>query len=115
MMRKIYVIGTLLFLLALLALYLLARQPEARAVHVWYTLDQVAAHNRAADCWMAIHDRVYDLTDYVREHPAPPIVLLSWCGKEASHAFDTKGRNRPHSEQARQLLQRYYKGQLQTE
>lgn len=32
-----------------------------------YTLKDVSAHCTETDCWMVIRDRVYDLTDFMRE------------------------------------------------
>lgn len=73
---------------------------------------QVAEHDRPEDCWMAIDSGVYDLTPYLPQHPTNPRVISAWCGKEASHAFATKGSNRPHSAYAHALLEKYRIGVL---
>lgn len=61
---------------------------------------------------MAIDGTVYDFTAYLSQYPAPPAVMLAGCGKEASEAFHTKMKGRPHSSYATQLLPRYAVGRL---
>jgi cytochrome b involved in lipid metabolism len=74
---------------------------------------ELARHNTAADCWMAIEGGVYDFSKYIPMHPAPPKVLTDWCGKEATEAFNTKGYGRPHSPAAHAMLPQYLVGQLE--
>lgn len=76
------------------------------------SLDELARHNRATDCWMAIEGGVYDFTRYISVHPAAPAVLTKWCGKEATEAFNTKGYGSPHSPAARAMLPKYRVGKL---
>jgi cytochrome b involved in lipid metabolism len=76
------------------------------------SLQELARHNTASDCWMAIDGSVYDFTRYVPMHPAPPQVLTDWCGKEATEAFNTKGYGRPHSPAAHKMLPQYLVGRL---
>lgn len=33
------------------------------------TFDELKAHNRSTDCWILVHDRVYDVSDFLEEHP----------------------------------------------
>jgi cytochrome b involved in lipid metabolism len=79
-----------------------------------YTLEQVARHNRASDCWMAIERGVYRLTDYLSRHPTSNDVMTEWCGREATQAMRTKGRSggRDHSQRAWRMLERYRIGSL---
>ncbi|MBM3345665.1 MAG: cytochrome b5 domain-containing protein [Betaproteobacteria bacterium] len=69
-----------------------------------FTLQEVARHATPNDCWMAIHGRVYDFSAYIPQHPAAPEVMTRHCGKEATRAFDTKDRGRPHGDYAKGLL-----------
>ena len=78
-----------------------------------YSLDELARHARPEDCWLAIDGRVYELTDYLEEHPAPAGVIESWCGREASRAYHTKQRGRTHSAAADRLLADFLRGRLQ--
>jgi len=73
----------------------------------------LAAHDSADDCWMAIDGVVYDVTSYIPEHPTPPVVMTEWCGKDATEPYRTKGYGRPHSPAADALLPQYRVGQLE--
>jgi cytochrome b involved in lipid metabolism len=77
-----------------------------------YTLEQVALHASADDCWVAIEGKVYDLTSYIPHHPTPASVIETWCGREATEGMRTKGYGRDHSAQAWAQLDRYLLGQL---
>lgn len=76
---------------------------------------ELAAHGTPDDCWMAIDGIVYDFTAYIPQHPAPPVIMHQWCGREASEAYHTKGYGRPHSPAADALLPPYRIGPLITE
>jgi cytochrome b involved in lipid metabolism len=86
----------------------LAQAPAAKQ----YTLKEVAQHATAKDCWMAIGGQVYDFSAYIPQHPAAPEVMTRHCGKEATRAFETKDRGRPHSDYAQSLLTKYRIGSL---
>ena len=34
-----------------------------------YRLEEIAKHNQQGDCWVVFHGDVYDLTDFLLEHP----------------------------------------------
>lgn len=87
-------------------------KPEATAKRI--SLVTVARHSTEGDCWMAIDGAVYDLSAYLPDHPTKPSVILSWCGKEATEAYRTKTKGRPHSAEANQLLERYRIGVVGT-
>lgn len=77
-----------------------------------YSLAEVAQHDTLEDCWMAIEGGVYDFSDYVPRHPAPPSVLEPWCGREATQGMRTKGDSSDHSARAWRLAERYRIGDL---
>lgn len=77
-----------------------------------YTLDQVAEHDSQDDCWLVIEGSVYDISSYFDQHPAPPSVLLPWCGKEATEGMRTKGYGNDHSPAAWNMLSNYRIGTL---
>ncbi|MBD3896397.1 cytochrome b5 domain-containing protein [Halomonas sp. ML-15] len=81
---------------------------EARDI----TLDELAEHASAESCWKAIHGGVYDITDYVPDHPTDEEVILDWCGRESSEAWDNKSPGRPHSPAAERQLEDYRIGRL---
>jgi cytochrome b involved in lipid metabolism len=88
-----------------------AAHPADREV----TLSELAGRDSPDDCWMAIDGIVYDFSDYIPQHPAPPVVMTQWCGREASEAYHTKGYGRPHSPAADALLPQYRVGRLVNE
>lgn len=73
---------------------------------------ELARHALPSDCWMAIRDNVYDLTSYLPNHPSSTDIVLPWCGKEATEAYNTKTKGRPHSPYADELLAKYRLGTL---
>jgi cytochrome b involved in lipid metabolism len=79
-----------------------------------YTKGQLATHNKPADCWMAINGGIYDVTNYVDMHPGGADIVLMYCGKDATQAYNTQGgRGRGHSSRADALLAQYKVGTLQ--
>jgi cytochrome b involved in lipid metabolism len=51
-------------------------------------MEDVRQHNSDDDCWIAIHGKVYDLTDFAEEHPAGPESILELAGQDGTEAFD---------------------------
>lgn len=79
------------------------------------TASEVAEHSTPDDCWMVIDGVVYDVSEYIPQHPAPPTVMTEWCGKEATEPYRTKGYGRPHSPAADAMLPGYRVGPLADE
>jgi cytochrome b involved in lipid metabolism len=110
MMRRIFLISTAAFWIAVGGIWVasLSLPDKSAATDVaaetTYALDEIARHNSAGNCWMVIDGQVYDLSSYAERHPAAPDVFLAWCGKEATTAYRTKTRGRPHSSYADELL-----------
>lgn len=52
-----------------------------------YSRKQVAAHNKASDCWTIVNGRVYNLTRYVAKHPGGRSRIVRICGKDGTSAF----------------------------
>lgn len=80
-----------------------------------YTLEDVAQHATAEDCWFAINGTVYDVTSYIADakHPGGP-AILEGCGKDATTLFEGEEgpRNEPHSENAHSYLLNFEIGKL---
>ena len=77
-----------------------------------FTLADIAKHATEDDCWMAIEQKVYDLTDYLPKHPAGPATMLPWCGSEATEGMRSKGIGSDHSDFAWKQLDGYLVGTL---
>ncbi|KAG8672816.1 hypothetical protein FPOAC2_06224 [Fusarium poae] len=48
----------------------------------------VAKHNNAKSCWLIIHNKVYDLTEFLPNHPGGRKVILKNAGKDSTGDFD---------------------------
>ncbi|KAK0714985.1 FMN-dependent dehydrogenase [Lasiosphaeris hirsuta] len=49
---------------------------------------EVAKHNDSKNCWVIIHGRAYDVTDFLPEHPGGPKIILKYAGKDATEEFE---------------------------
>lgn len=79
---------------------------------VTLTSTQVATHNTLQDCWMIASGRVYNLTTYITQHPGGRQAILDYCGRDGTTAFDSRGGSGSHSNNARNLLNGFYIGDL---
>ncbi|RKP13282.1 cytochrome b5 [Piptocephalis cylindrospora] len=71
---------------------------------------ELAGHTeRSTGLWMAIHGKVYDVTNFIEEHPGGEDILFEQGGTDATEAFEDVG----HSEEARASLMEYLVGPLE--
>lgn len=73
-----------------------------------YTLHDVCQHCHQNDCWIVIHNRVYDVTSFLDKHPGGEEILWEHAGRDATLAFMGTG----HTREAVGLLQQYCIGIL---
>jgi len=77
-----------------------------------YKLSEVAEHNKSKgdskSIWVVIHDKVYDITKFMDEHPGGEEILIENAGKDATENFEDVG----HSSDAREMLDSYYVGEI---
>jgi len=78
-----------------------------------FTLKEIANHNSINDCWMVIHGKVYDFTDFIFGHPGGA-TILEGCGKDATTLYETRpmGSGTSHSERAREIAANFVIGTL---
>ncbi|OTB09504.1 hypothetical protein M426DRAFT_316047 [Hypoxylon sp. CI-4A] len=72
------------------------------------TYQDVAEHNTKKDLFLVIHDKIYDSTKFIDEHPGGEEVLLDVGGQDATEAFEDVG----HSDEARETLEQLLVGTL---
>ncbi|WEW59179.1 flavocytochrome b2 [Emydomyces testavorans] len=49
---------------------------------------EIAKHNSAKSCWVVVHGKAYDVTDFLPEHPGGQKIILKYAGKDATKEFD---------------------------
>ncbi|KAH9855954.1 glyoxylate dehydrogenase [Lenzites betulinus] len=52
------------------------------------TSSEVAAHASRESCWIIVHGKVYDVTDFLDEHPGGSKIILKYAGKDATEAYE---------------------------
>ncbi|KAF6235779.1 hypothetical protein HO173_005974 [Letharia columbiana] len=45
-------------------------------------------HNNDRDCWIAVHSKIYDITNYLDSHPGGSSIILRYAGSDATAAYD---------------------------
>ncbi|KAI9846373.1 MAG: hypothetical protein M1830_007455 [Pleopsidium flavum] len=73
------------------------------------TYSDVSGHSSKKDLYLVIHDKVYNASTFVDEHPGGEEVLLDVGGQDATEAFEDVG----HSDEAREILDGLLIGKLQ--
>ncbi|KAI6107543.1 glyoxylate dehydrogenase [Pisolithus thermaeus] len=48
----------------------------------------VAEHASSKSCWIIVHGYVYDVTEFLPEHPGGSKIILKYAGKDATEAYD---------------------------
>ncbi|KAJ6634887.1 Cytochrome b5 [Pseudolycoriella hygida] len=71
-----------------------------------YSLSEVADHDTYDDCWIVLYDRVYNVTEFLHQHPGGIEMILEYAGRDGSVAF------RGHSKLAIESLKLYEIGEL---
>eukprot|EP00898_Chlorokybus_atmophyticus_P000881 jgi/Chlat1/1794/Chrsp135S02136 len=80
-------------------------KPHTRII----TEEELAKHNSAKDCWLAINGKVYDVTTWLSKHPGGGLVLVNCSGRDATDAFLAY-----HKPPARKYLRAFEIGELAT-
>ncbi len=70
------------------------------------SMAEVKKHNSAKDCWSAVAGNVYNLTDWIAQHPGGSGAIEGMCGIDATDAFNAQhgGQGRPERELGNFLL-----------
>lgn len=87
-------------------------QAQAESGDEDYTLAQVEEHASAESCWAVVDGGVYDLTDWIAEHPGGPDRIEALCGTDATERFTGQHGD---NQAAQQVLSEHRIGQIATE
>ena len=72
-----------------------------------FTLAQVALHDSVTSCYTVVGGQVFDLTQWINEHPGGEEAILSLCGVDGTAAFT---KQHGSSEKAQKVLQSFFIG-----
>ncbi|KAL4369439.1 hypothetical protein GQ457_05G001020 [Hibiscus cannabinus] len=73
-----------------------------------FVYEDLVQHKDRNDCWLLISGKVYDVTQFLEEHPGGDEVLIAVAGKDATDDFEDIG----HSDDARELMEKYCIGEI---
>ncbi|KAG0276909.1 fatty acid alpha-hydroxylase [Linnemannia exigua] len=77
-----------------------------------YTQQEVAKHTKADDCWLIHNNKVYNVTDFVADHPGGEEFILDHAGKDVT-ALMKDELEHLHSDGAYEMLDELLIGSLQ--
>ncbi|KAH7152683.1 cytochrome b5-like heme/steroid binding domain-containing protein [Dactylonectria macrodidyma] len=72
------------------------------------TYQDVSEHSTKTDLYIVIHDKVYNCSSFIDEHPGGEEVMMDLAGADATEAFEDVG----HSDEAREILEKLHIGDL---
>ena len=53
-----------------------------------YSIEEISIHNTENDIWIVINGIVYDVTDFLDQHPGGKSMLLNVAGTDATDHFE---------------------------
>lgn len=61
--------------------------------HKTYTWDEIKQHRSEKDCWVVLHDKVLDVTQFLNEHPGGLDPLNDMAGEDITSSFESIGHS----------------------
>ncbi|XP_075518235.1 acyl-lipid (9-3)-desaturase-like [Primulina tabacum] len=71
----------------------------------YITSDELKTHNKRGDLWISIQGKVYDVSEWAKDHPGGELPLLNLAGLDATDAFVAY-----HPSTAWQYLDKFFNG-----
>ncbi|CAG8453672.1 1054_t:CDS:1, partial [Acaulospora colombiana] len=68
-----------------------------------YTCEEVDKHNTVDDLWVIHNNKVYDVTEFVADHPGGAELIIKWAGKDITNVLNNPELH-DHSEVAYEAL-----------
>jgi acyl-CoA oxidase len=53
-----------------------------------FTMEEVSQHNKDRDCWVVLFDKVYNVTQFIVDHPGGKDSIMLFAGQDATEQFD---------------------------
>ncbi|KIP11351.1 hypothetical protein PHLGIDRAFT_124991 [Phlebiopsis gigantea 11061_1 CR5-6] len=53
-----------------------------------FTGEEVAQHNTRESCWIIVHGKVYDVSEFLPDHPGGAKIILKYAGKDATAEYE---------------------------
>jgi len=73
------------------------------------TFEDLKQNNKKESLYILIHQKVYNVSKFIDEHPGGDEVILAETGKDATEAFEDVG----HSDEARAILKGLFIGEFE--
>ncbi|XP_058878524.1 cytochrome b5-like [Acipenser ruthenus] len=89
----------------------MGKKEESENQVKYYRLEEIQQHNSYKSTWLIIHNKIYDVTKFLEEHPGGEEVLGEQAGGDATESFEDVG----HSTDAREMTSTYLIGELHPE
>jgi len=72
-----------------------------------WTRKEIAVHDTISDCWLVIRNKVYNVTEWIPDHPGQ-LKIMTNAGKDSTNLFQHTG----HSLYAHSVLRKFYIGEV---
>uniref|UniRef100_A0A7S2WM80 cytochrome-b5 reductase n=1 Tax=Mucochytrium quahogii TaxID=96639 RepID=A0A7S2WM80_9STRA len=76
-----------------------------------FTIEQLAEKREQGECWIAIHGKVYDITEFLEEHPGGSEIITD-IDLDDFETINFEFDDAEHSEEALEDLEEFYRGKL---
>ncbi|RXW20173.1 hypothetical protein EST38_g5680 [Candolleomyces aberdarensis] len=78
-----------------------------------YTAEDVEAHDKPSSCWISRAGKVYDVTNFLQDHPGGDDLIIQYAGKDVDEVMKDPNEHE-HSDSAYDMLVEYVIGRLGT-
>ena len=60
---------------------------------LYYPWDEIKKHNKINDAWIVANDNVYNVTNFINNHPGGKNAIIKNLGKDCSKDFNFHTKN----------------------